>query len=197
MDVRFTANGQRAFSLPGCATLAAIHSVLTTGALVAPGLRIRRMLRQLSGATGTCDVVEPSGAVGSRRCVHGEGWILGGADGSEGFGKAETETRRTRRGCGFPRFCNLFLAASSVHADWCQWPAEADGAETKPHSRSISHHACVRPWRSTHATALHSGVWTPHCRQLFGWCTAARSTEGTLNDPSNPDYSLRMLHLIM
>jgi hypothetical protein len=125
MDVRFTANGQRAFSLPGCATLAAIHSVLTTGALVAPGLRIRRMLRQLSGATGTCDVVEPSGAVGSRRCVHGEGWILGGADGSEGFGKAETETRRTRRGCGFPRFCKQNRTAGLLAI----MPACARGAQ--------------------------------------------------------------------
>jgi hypothetical protein len=109
--IRLAAHRERPFPLARGGALAAIDGVLVAGALIAPRMRGRRVLRELRCAVGAADLLWCCSAVGSRCRAHG-GFLTGASLlGRAGvFGEAETETWRTRWGYGrlasFPTFRN-------------------------------------------------------------------------------------------
>lgn len=180
--LRFAAHRQRALPFTRGAALTAFSAVFTTRTLIAPGMRVGRVLRQLCCAVGAGDVLLRWSARRSRRRTHGEDSTRSSLLKRAGvFGEAETEIWRRRWGYGslasFPSFRNFHQTTSSGAPDRWRAIPEAYADHTRPLSLSISRRARLCRMRSTTAfPRLYDPLWAlwRRKRQLFGSHAAAR-----------------------
>jgi hypothetical protein len=155
--IRFAAHRNWSFPLGRGSALAAVDDIFSAGALIAPRMRIRRVVRQLRSSIGTQDLLV-GGAVGRWCCAHGEDAIAASWLERAGvFGEAATEIWGTAPPHRGPRSTVIYLRRPP--------PRPLTGGIRRPtrydfqylFRRCISRRACFCRMRSTVAVPRDGG----------------------------------------